>query len=68
MTVNPPHAIRMVHNTRVAHASADTVVVIGTPALAALYVRAIGDRAVLGDSDAAVHGLALIGARVTWTT
>jgi 2-dehydro-3-deoxygalactonokinase len=52
----------------VPHASADTVVVIGTPALAALYVRAIGDRAVLGDSDAAVHGLALIGARVTWTT
>jgi len=48
--------------------SADPVVIVGAPALAALYARAIGDRARLGDTDAAARGLARIGARASWTT
>jgi 2-dehydro-3-deoxygalactonokinase len=46
------------------------VTVVGAPALATLYVRAIerrGGRAAMGRGDAAARGLARIGARVTWT-
>jgi 2-dehydro-3-deoxygalactonokinase len=47
------------------------IVVVGAAPLAARYVRAIaacGGRARLGEADAAARGLALIGARVAWTS
>jgi 2-dehydro-3-deoxygalactonokinase len=46
----------------------DEVLVVGAPKLTALYIRAIGDRARPGHSDAAALGLSRIGARATWTT
>jgi 2-dehydro-3-deoxygalactonokinase len=56
------------HEVRSAYT--EPVTVVGAPALAALYVRAIercGGRAAIGRSDAAARGLAIIGAKVAWT-
>ena len=57
------------HEVRSALDPATAVTVIGAPALAALYVRAIngaGGHAVLGRQQAAARGLATIGAQVAW--
>jgi 2-dehydro-3-deoxygalactonokinase len=57
------------HEVRAAYTS--PVAVIGAPALAALYGRAIehcGGQATIGRGDASARGLAIIGARVAWTT
>ena len=58
------------HEVRAALQRDSTVLVIGAPALAALYVRAIaacGGAARLGDPDAAGLGLAMIGALAAWS-
>ncbi|SRR5579863_1571084 len=57
------------HEVRAALQSAGTVSVIGSPALSALYVRAIvacGGTARLADPDAAAPGLAMIGEQAAW--
>jgi 2-dehydro-3-deoxygalactonokinase len=57
------------HEVRSALDRTDVVTVIGAPALAALYVRAInvcGGRATPGPEHAAARGLAIIGAQVAW--
>jgi 2-dehydro-3-deoxygalactonokinase len=57
------------HEVRSALRPRATVSVIGSPALSALYARAIvacGGTARLADPDAAALGLGMIGARVTW--
>jgi 2-dehydro-3-deoxygalactonokinase len=58
------------HEVRSALTPRDAVTVVGAPALAALYVRAIdgcGGRATPGPAQAAARGLAMIGDLVAWT-
>jgi 2-dehydro-3-deoxygalactonokinase len=58
------------HEVRAALRPGATVSVIGSPALSALYVRAIaacGGTARLADPDVAAHGLGMIAERAAWT-
>ena len=57
------------HEVRAALPRDATVWVIGSPALSALYVRAItdcGGTARLADADAAAQGLGMIAGQATW--
>jgi 2-dehydro-3-deoxygalactonokinase len=58
------------HEVRAALSPGETVWVIGSPSLSALYARAItacGGTARLADADAAALGLGLIAGRATWS-
>jgi 2-dehydro-3-deoxygalactonokinase len=58
------------HEVRAALSPGETVWVIGSPSLSALYARAItacGGTARLADADAAALGLGMIAGRATWS-
>jgi 2-dehydro-3-deoxygalactonokinase len=58
------------HEVRAALSPGETVWVIGSPSLSALYARAItacGGTAHLADADAAALGLGMIAGRATWS-
>jgi 2-dehydro-3-deoxygalactonokinase len=58
------------HEVRAALSPGETVWVIGSPSLSALYTRAItacGGTARLADADAAALGLGMIAGRATWS-
>jgi 2-dehydro-3-deoxygalactonokinase len=64
------HEIRTALGDPAVRRAGREVHVIGNASLSALYARAIvtcGERARVGDENAAAHGLALVGAAARWT-